>query len=400
MEPLKRLKAELAPILDELGRLLPTIIEQKAGIDASLNSVELLQKIFEIEKLIYIEINRLVHPIQISAFSKPLLHGERLDKKEMAACIARAKSTYVTNLELSHQLILFLAQINQVFTTDILEICHSYLPIVTAVVDRICCDVSHDCRFHFAQTAQLPVLRKAKEIIALLLAKSSFIHTGYIVLDSLKTALESFPREDTYHKEGGCIALQIMPESHSYPFTVVPISTNNEEDALNVSATHPFTEHDRGKGCASYFEIPFWLDSGEESSLELLKKYTVDSILDRVTMGTFCLDREMNLIYSPACIDVMHEFIHILHALKGESLSKVSIPGYDKATFIRAWSDLEEYWTIEKIDGIPFSQNAMSQEITPRFLRFGHEGMCVDQLIPEAIALVPVSSDPFAKDTL
>lgn len=362
---------ELNPIFEDLIKLFPEIQQQIQiqNLTTNITALELLGKVFTIEKLIYAKINKVVEPIQIGIFKEPFYPCSF--SRHFRPYIAQILANYWGVLQSCHQLIQILTRIDNVFILETLNLCASIPP--PTLLPNILSTISEDVmpgETLLKEEDQLALLKRAKDFIALSLLKSHFTASGRAILSSLESVIRSLSSLNIKTN----IKLQIAFSTQPTSFAIIPDEEfmKNRIGCCTIFFTVPFWD-DQSVSPTCIFNIPFWREQNQDASPTY--------VVDRIMRGDFCIDYKTRLLYTPVFIEIMHEFIHILHVLSPTITSKNRIPAKLRKlySYKRIWENDEEYSTITSDF---FSQNKIMGEILSEDnIRFGHEyGICICQL--------------------
>lgn len=356
--------------------------------------VVVLRKVFEIEKLIYSLIDELIHLIEVAVFRKQF-SGAESTEEDNVKCFQEIRARYGDSLEHVSELIRNLGLIDSIFVEFIQEILASLAEDspVKFIADQIY--IFPSSSFSNTGERQQSFLGRIKNLIILSLLKGSFTGVGYDLLLKLKSVMTSFSDGDSLALAGHCIVLQII--FSRWPRSFVTESIESSKACVisvnELSFPRYFVGYSPGNGTLSLFKIPCWFlaDQQMERMDEYFNSYSVEAMLSRVTLGSFSIDKDVCLFYTPMFVEVMHEFIHVLHNLMGANFENVPFNPADSEEVLQwkvVWKDVEEYWVIEEIEEIGgvrvqfFSENGIMREVTGK-RRFGHLGIPLCELLTQ-----------------
>ena len=404
MKTLTQLKIIIA--LQELAKDLPrkqarVVKTWVRDLSSALDYTSLLHRVFEIEKVMYGWVNDCVHPIQVDLF-KQQLKGVDITPAEAEKSIQKMRTSNAGSLKQSVRLIQSLGQINKI-CADVVPTILESLPDADPV-KFIASKIGISSHPFFADAGESVkvvenvFLEQVRNRLVLSLLQVGDTAIGRDFLMDFKAVMEQFPVMLTAN--GNFILLQAsISDYQGGSLKAAAIRSSDADVKMETSATFPeyFTSHNSSAGSISQFFVPLW-PVANQSVYDLPNyfcMYTVDSLLDRAMLGSFSVDKDLRLFYSPLHMDVVHEFIHIFHNLRGENLENVifNTGNPEKDLSLRAiWHNPEEFWTISAVDGARFAENKFLGETTV-LQRFGHLGMALCTLMPE-FELQPLSLSP------
>lgn len=290
---------------------------------------------------------------------------------------------------------------NGQITVGMLELpCEFYLEHASSEVQSLAARLKPciwECGTKF-EAAELALLSKAKVFVVVSLMKLSLSPKGLEFVRELATILS---------KNDHAIEFQIMKKS--YPSSLLAYSSRSHMAAIVKKLTPPesFGAEDLSreiggarvgnsqyfgpnKGCSSCLGFPVWPKTeidlntieGEKVMQELLHAMSPEEAIERIALGGFSFTRGAQIFYTPAHIEVGHEFLHVMSNSLGVNAANVECSDASRSV----WKDEEEKTTISGCPGVRHSENSLGSDYElPE--RYGHSGLTVVNLSDEKILL-------------